>query len=350
MRLPLHQAQARTFTTGLALFALLSSLALFAIPVAAQTASPSTNPSSQPSGGGPLSQVAGLPTQWLNDALQNALVHLGQGILDAVQQDVDWAFGSGGQGADFVTQTPASHSYNSAAVTQLFGTIRDAANAALALVAMWAGFQVMSGPQGRRTSSLQSAVEVAPRLVLGATLINTSLFWCQLGIDSANALGGIAGPVDLPARAVASNPAQTIELVVTALVYWLVALLLVLQQLMRLALVDVLIVLAPLGMLLWILPQTQSWGRLWSDLFLTTVFAQPVQMLVLKLGTALVGELDGAGSVESMFLAMGVAYLVLKVPGMLRGGLVRGGGGMGTGAIAAVLSARQVARASGATR
>jgi hypothetical protein len=143
---------------------------------------------------------------------------------------------------------------------------------------------------------------------------------------------------------------MVLELVVSGLVYWLVALLLVLQQLMRLALIDALLVLSPLGLLLWALPQAQAWGRLWNDLFLTTVFAQPVQMLVLKLGTLLLGELGGGGPLVSLFLAMGVGYLVLKVPGMLRVGLVRGGGGMGAGALAAVAATRQLGRAAGVGR
>ena len=66
-----------------------------------------------------------------------------------------------------------------------------------------------------------------------------------------------------------------------------VALLLVFQMLMRLALLDVLIVLSPVMVLLWVLPQTQGWTRWWAHLFGITVFQQAVQMVVLRLGAAL---------------------------------------------------------------
>lgn len=297
-----------------------------------------------------LGRTLELPTKWLVDALTGSIAAVGQTILQAVQKDVDWALGRDGRGANFVAQTPPANSYESPSVRSLYETVRRVANVGLGLAGMWAGYQVMAGGRSRGAGAVQSALELAPRLALGALLVNTSLWWGQLAIDFANALGSVAGPVDLPGRAAATDIPLVLELVLVGLVYWLVCLLLVLQQLMRLALVDVLLVLAPLGMLLWVLPQTQSWHRLWSDLFLATVFAQPVQMLVLKLGTLLVGELGGGGPLVSMFLAMAVAYLVLKVPGMLRGGLVRGGGGMGVGVLAASTSARQAGRTAGVSR
>jgi hypothetical protein len=90
---------------------------------------------------------------------------------------------------------------------------------------------------------------------------------------------------------------------------------------------------------------------LWTDLFLSTVFAQPVRMLVLKLGTLLVSELAGGGALVSLFLAIGIGHLVLKVPGIIRGGLVRGGGGMAElGVAAAVVGVRQLGRTAGVSR
>lgn len=297
-----------------------------------------------------LGRTLQLPTRWLTDALTGSVAAVGQTILQAVQKDVDWAFGTDGQGANFVSRTPAEHSYRSPSVRALYDSLRAAANAGLGLVALWAGYQVMAGGRTHSPASMQSAIEVVPRLALGALLVNTSLWWGQLAIDAANALGSIASPIELPGAAAARDIPLVLELVLAGLVYWLVALLLVLQQLMRLALVDALLVLAPLGMLLWVLPQTQGWFRLWSDLFLATVFAQPVQMLVLKLGTLLVGELGGGGPLVSLLLAIGIAYLTLKVPGMLRGGLVRGGGGMGVSVLTAAVGARQVGRTTGVAR
>ena len=68
-------------------------------------------------------------------------------------------------------------------------------------------------------------------------------------------------------------------------------------MLMRLALIDVLLVAAPLGLLCWVLPQTQGWARLWSSTFFTAVFTQFVQVLALKLGGVAADRAgaDGAG-------------------------------------------------------
>jgi hypothetical protein len=119
--------------------------------------------------------------------------------------------------------------------------------------------------------------------------------------------------------------------------------LLVIQQLMRLALVDVLLILAPLAGLLWILPQTQAWGRLWGRLFVGTVFAQAIQVLALRLGFNLVtglAPLSGAGVLQPL-LGIATLALALKIPSLMGGG---GGGGnivtglVGTAAGAAVAS------------
>src|SRR5215211_5358057 len=101
---------------------------------------------------------------------------------------------------------------------------------------------------------------------------------------------------------------------------------LVLQQLMRLALVDVLLVCAPLAAVCWILPQTNGWARLWGSLFVGTVFAQFVQVLALRLGFNLATAFPpgtAAGLIQPL-LGIAVLALVLKIPGLMRGGAAGG--------------------------
>jgi hypothetical protein len=101
----------------------------------------------------------------------------------------------------------------------------------------------------------------------------------------------------------------------------MVAILLVFQMLMRLALIDMLIVLAPVMALLWVLPQTQSWARWWADLFPITVFQQAIQMMVLRLGSALMVELTPgslSNALLTLLLGIAVCWLTLKVPSILR--------------------------------
>src|SRR5260370_21498515 len=96
---------------------------------------------------------------------------------------------------------------------------------------------------------------------------------------------------------------------------------------MRLALVDVLLILAPLAALCWILPQTQGWGRRWGTLFVGTVFAQMVQVLTLHLGFSLATDLPpmrAAGVLIQPLLGIAVLALALKDPSLMGGGAAGG--------------------------
>src|SRR5207237_10470457 len=129
----------------------------------------------------------------------------------------------------------------------------------------------------------------------------------------------------------ADSATQLLVDVLAILIYLVTSLLLLLQMLMRLALVDVLLVAAPLGLLCWVLPQTQGWARLWSSTFFTAVFTQFVQVLALKLGASLLVELAPLGAdsaLVSLFLGVASLILTLKIPGLLRGRL---GDGLGFG-------------------
>src|SRR3981081_67780 len=125
-------------------------------------------------------------------------------------------------------------------------------------------------------------------------------------------------------------------------IYLLMGLLLLGQMLMRLALVDALLVIAPLALLCWVLPQTYSWARLWFSTFFGTVFVQSIQVLVLQMGGLLiqglrkllatvVSDRAAAGRVWLVTLLLGVAVLQLarKVPRLMPG-YPGGGGGGGT--------------------
>jgi hypothetical protein len=115
-------------------------------------------------------------------------------------------------------------------------------------------------------------------------------------------------------------------------IYLVMGMLLTGQMLMRLALVDALLVLAPLALLCWVLPQTYSWARLWFSTFFGTVFVQSVQVLVLRLGSDLIQRLPGvllsAGSepaeagrvwLTTLLLGMAVLQLARKIPRFMPG-------------------------------
>ena len=228
---------------------------------------------------------------------------------------------------NFVTRTPPDLSYASPTVTGLWRVSRAIANAALALVVLWGGFNVVA--RTHLGSPYHAAMELFPRLALGALLANTSLLWGQLAIDANNGLSQALGQATLPAWDGAASWDRAVIGLLVGLVYLVMGLVLLLQQLARLALVDVLLVLAPLGLLCWVLPQTQSWAHLWSQTFVAAVFTQFVQAVTLKVGSSLIADFSPAtadATIISLFLGIAVLALTLKIPSLMRGG---SGGGPG---------------------
>ena len=144
--------------------------------------------------------------------------------------------------------------------------------------------------------------------------------YCEQTAHGTSVFSGWGLPI-IPGYDQATPSQEGMALIVTALAYGVVAILLVFQMLMRLALIDVLIVLAPVAALLWVLPQTEHWARWWADLFPITVFQQAIQVMVLSLGTALMVELTPgslSNALLTLMLGIAVCWLMLKVPSLLR--------------------------------
>jgi hypothetical protein len=119
-------------------------------------------------------------------------------------------------------------------------------------------------------------------------------------------------------------------------------------MLMRLALLDLLLALAPLAMVLWALPQTERWAALWWRTFLPTLFCQFLQVAALGLATALARALGRPGE-AALAPLVGIATLVLvpKLPGLLGGGFLLGhsvGGGARASLAAVALARRALGR------
>ena len=282
----------------------------------------------QSSGGGGGDCFLGIcdPEAWLRDVVS----HIVAGFLGGLISGIGGAITSFPNDIDFLLRTPEALSYRNDTVMQFATASQMLANGLLAVITLVGGFNVLLRPY--LGSSYASALEVLPRLLLGAILINTARWWTQLAIDVNNAFSAVfgAGPPPNFADALARSMLPT-ELLI-GLIYVVMGLLLVLQQLMRLTLVDTLLILAPLAALCWILPQTHGWGKLWGTLFVGTVFAQAVQVLALRLGFNLATGMPpatGAGLIQPL-LGIAVLAVVLKIPGLMRGG---GGGGTLVGSL-----------------
>lgn len=280
-----------------------------------------TAPSSSHSSGNPLGALNPSnwlpdPKSWAADIFSQVLVTFLRSIADSLHVLVKGVMGSS---LNFITRTPPAGSYNSPTVHTLWNVVRGIADAALVLVALFAGFNVMA--RQHLGSPYHEAMEVIPRLILGALLVNTSLSWGQLAIDINNALCKALGQTSLPAWQHADTVTQALVNVIATLIYLTTSLLLVIQMLMRLALVDVLLITAPIGLLCWILPQTNSWARLWSTTFFSVVFVQFVQVVALKLGGSLMTDLTpmaADAALLSVFLGIAVLVLTLKIPSLMR--------------------------------
>jgi hypothetical protein len=191
------------------------------------------------------------------------------------------------------------------------------ANAALALVALWASYRIMWG-HGLFTQ--YTARILLPRLFLAAVLVNFALPLYQMAVDAANAISGTMMTFntydDLTSFATEfqHNPsAGTWEIVVTGGLaggYGVLAI----AYLVRYAILIVLAITAPIAALLFMLPETNHISKTWISHFATNVFMQPAQLFVLSVGFAL--ERNGITPVHHLF-ALASLLIVFKVPGAM---------------------------------
>lgn len=168
-----------------------------------------------------------------------------------------------------------------------------------------------------------------PRVLLAIVLAHGSLLFMQMAIDLNNALGSVAlalgGPLNgdtLPWSP--SLAPETIARLVTGedlfqalLVVALIAAMaiLVLAYVIRTALLNILIVTAPLAALLSVMPDTRGHARTWLRLFTGTVFMQAVQLIILRV--AVTTEFDSNGGLLTTVYALATLWLLLKVPGAM---------------------------------
>jgi hypothetical protein len=260
----------------------------------------------------PVPHIDFNPTQWVHDAFSALL----QSFTDGIRAGMEaiWA-------ANFITQTPPSLTYQNGDIRGLHDTMRGAANAALALIATVGALNSILRPHfGLRYHSLSAFV---PRLLVGAILVNTAMWWVQFAIDVNNALAASVGNATPPNWNMLNGAHQSLTDIVLGLVYVIVGLLLLIQMLMRLAWIDVLLVVSPLAAACWVLPQTQGWAQSWNEQFTGAVFTQLVQVVALKLGgMLLVAVVRLEPDVNWLSFLMGAAtlWLTWRIPGLMRAG------------------------------
>lgn len=170
---------------------------------------------------------------------------------------------------------------------------------------------------------------IVPRILLAVVLAHGSLLFMQMAVDLNNAMGSVAlslgGPLNgdtlpwsaslSPATIAALVTGQDLFQAVMAVALVVAMAILVLAYVIRTALLNVLIVTAPLAALLSVIPDTRTHARSWLRLFLGTVFMQAVQLIILRV--AVTTEFDSSGGMITTVYALATLWLLLKVPGAM---------------------------------
>ena len=238
--------------------------------------------------------------------------------------------------SDIFTGTPPGLTYDHEIVRQAWMAVWVITSGALVVIIGWMGLSLIVGDHvGRAQAGWR---ELVPRLGLGLVAAAASLWWCALVIDVADAVSGfIAAELGVTAGDMLRSTLRTLLTAVAAgsvgmglvlallyLVYGFFVLYLVVQMVLRLALIDILLALAPIALGLWILPHTAGWGRHWLRLFMTTVFQQAIQLIALALGIGFLNEYAAIGGGEpiqdlvwKLLMSLAFIYLATRVPSLL---------------------------------
>jgi hypothetical protein len=201
-----------------------------------------------------------------------------------------------------------------------------AADVLVAAVLLYASLRSMFERTLRARYTLKIVI---PRVLAALALVHGSIFFIQMAIDLNNAIGHVALSLGdqvtvnaLPWSASMSPPAvqaiqvsQDIFHAVFAVALVVALVILVLSYVIRTALLNIMIVVAPLAALCTVLPETRGYARHWLRLFLVAVFMQALQLIILRVATA--GAFgSGSGIAESLY-ALATLWILLKVPGSL---------------------------------
>ena len=238
--------------------------------------------------------------------------------------------------SDILTGTPPDLTYAHELVRQAWMVVWAITTGALVVILGWMGLSfIVSEHLGRQQTGWR---EMVPRLVLGLVAAASSLWWCALVLDVADAVSGfiavslnvtpgdlLRAPLDTFLRAVQAGSVGMAQLLALLyLVYGFFVLYVIVQMVLRLALIDILLALAPIALGLWILPHTAGWGRHWLRLFMTTVFQQAVQLIALALGIGFLNEFASVAAFEpvqdliwKLLMSLAFVYMATRVPSMM---------------------------------
>jgi hypothetical protein len=208
---------------------------------------------------------------------------------------------------DFWRTTPANLTYEHPAVVQLLSQMREHAFALIALAILAVGISVAIGKYSG----------YGGRVVFAVVAAMGSLIWWQLGIELNNIICAAIGAPDLPSivkpqLSVTFNPGDHVGTIVLTVVYAVVTLMLMFSLIVRIVLIDVLLVAAPLALILYATPQSESIAQRYTGLAVGLLFSQVLVVIGLKLVAAF-----SAPGVGGTLMAIAVLLTLRRLPGLL---------------------------------
>lgn len=219
----------------------------------------------------------------------------------------------------FIFQTPDSVTYNAQPVQEMEHFSLSVVGAFLTVILAVAGFNHIMGRSTAWSETLPQVIwcgvmafAFQPFLSIFIQLSNDFIFGMQFAVG--------AQPT-FPAYGAAGDAFMD----VIAFIFELLGdLLLAIEALARLVLLDLLIALAPLGIMSYALPQTRAWGRMWAEAFTATLLIQPIQAALVMLGAKMLSLLgnviDVVPPLVQILVGLASILLALWVPKMLLSG------------------------------
>jgi hypothetical protein len=209
-----------------------------------------------------------------------------------------------------------------------------------------------------------SIKDLLPRVVLGAVAANFSLTWCGMLLELGDALThAVAGQrladtgaldvIKSQLVAALTDPQVALLTLLVAGVATVLLFLLVVQWIIRFGVLLVLAVVGPFALAAYCLPQLDAAAGLWWRTLLGTLGTHLLQALSLYTGLAVFLAPDAqlpsllpvlaSSQVGNLLVLLVLLLVCVKIPGLMRRYVLRGGGGSGA-RIVGVLVLQQLTR------
>ena len=237
-----------------------------------------------------------------------------------------------------VTTDPQT-TYANQAVTSTWQVMVVVANALLAVFIMTGGLQMMIG---RATGTVYlPPQEFFPKLFAVALAVNFSLLFGHILIDINNALCALTqfDMVQFIASLSKGNQnGQVVVLFILSLIFVIVFLFTIFQLVGRLVVIDLLLVLSPLWMLMWLLPQTKPYAEFSSRVLTVTIFEQAIQLIAFTVAAKFLVSAGFKDPITMLIIGTGMLFTIGNIPRIL--GRLKGVyGGVGSGGLGTMIGA-----------